>query len=374
MSYYYISSSLYHHGIKGQRWGVRRFQNKDGSLTPAGKKRYDDDGDQTKPDTAKKSKSKQSEDVNDPEAEAARKAKIKRNIKIGAAVAGTALATYGAYKMYDLYTGRKQDVDPATGFRLLNKDMSDMEHVNKINPGRIHFLNNRMKNKEIINGSSYNCMLCTTSYELRKRGYDVHAGLSTQGYTPDGLFSKIYKNYEGTKKIYSPESYLGYADNNKFLKGITNALESEGHGSRGNIVVWWKDNMGGHSMIWENDNGKIKFMDGQTGEEYKNFASEILSRVSMTKPVELLRTDNLDINIPEIKQVINKDTTFKTYVDHGAEIAVNLASDPDVQLVTSTAVVAAGYGVATYKSYKNNKALRQANKAIQQQTKKGGRK
>ena len=33
---------LYHHGIKGQRWGVRRFQKKDGSLTPAGKKRYYD--------------------------------------------------------------------------------------------------------------------------------------------------------------------------------------------------------------------------------------------------------------------------------------------------------------------------------------------
>lgn len=31
---------LYHHGIKGQKWGVRRFQNKDGSLTPAGKERY----------------------------------------------------------------------------------------------------------------------------------------------------------------------------------------------------------------------------------------------------------------------------------------------------------------------------------------------
>ena len=30
---------LQHHGIKGQRWGVRRFQNADGSLTPAGKKR-----------------------------------------------------------------------------------------------------------------------------------------------------------------------------------------------------------------------------------------------------------------------------------------------------------------------------------------------
>lgn len=31
---------LVHHGIKGQRWGIRRFRNEDGSLTPAGKKRY----------------------------------------------------------------------------------------------------------------------------------------------------------------------------------------------------------------------------------------------------------------------------------------------------------------------------------------------
>lgn len=31
---------LYHHGIKGMKWGVRRFQNEDGSYTGAGKKRY----------------------------------------------------------------------------------------------------------------------------------------------------------------------------------------------------------------------------------------------------------------------------------------------------------------------------------------------
>ena len=33
-------NELYHWGIKGMKWGVRRYQNKDGSLTPAGKKRY----------------------------------------------------------------------------------------------------------------------------------------------------------------------------------------------------------------------------------------------------------------------------------------------------------------------------------------------
>ena len=34
------SAELYHHGIKGQKWGIRRYQNPDGSLTPEGKAKY----------------------------------------------------------------------------------------------------------------------------------------------------------------------------------------------------------------------------------------------------------------------------------------------------------------------------------------------
>lgn len=40
-----VYGELQHWGIKGMKWGVRRYQNKDGSLTPAGKQRYSEGGD-----------------------------------------------------------------------------------------------------------------------------------------------------------------------------------------------------------------------------------------------------------------------------------------------------------------------------------------
>ena len=54
-----MDNELQHFGIKGMKWGVRRYQNKDGSLTPAGKKRYDEsDEEREKKEKSKKTKAK----------------------------------------------------------------------------------------------------------------------------------------------------------------------------------------------------------------------------------------------------------------------------------------------------------------------------
>lgn len=84
MTYYVAgmpySAELYHHGIKGQKWGVRRFENSDGTLTSAGKERY----------YGHKSKGGMSDET---------KGKLKKAAKVAAITAGTALAAYGTYRL-----------------------------------------------------------------------------------------------------------------------------------------------------------------------------------------------------------------------------------------------------------------------------------
>ena len=63
-------NELYHHGVVGMKWGVRRYQNKDGSLTNAGKRRYGTKANFEKVQAAKKAAAK----ANSKQAIARRKA------------------------------------------------------------------------------------------------------------------------------------------------------------------------------------------------------------------------------------------------------------------------------------------------------------
>lgn len=81
---------LEHHGIKGQRWGIRRFQNEDGTYTDLGAERRREDS------------GGRSGGLSD---------RAKKAIKIGAIAAGSALAVYGGYKIHQKLKDKKLGTD-----------------------------------------------------------------------------------------------------------------------------------------------------------------------------------------------------------------------------------------------------------------------
>ncbi len=98
---------LVHHGVKGMRWGVRRFQNANGNLTAAGQKRYrtSDEGERT-------SKSK------------GLSSRQKTAIKVGAAFVAASLATFGTVKLAK--SGKFSAMSKA-GKQFLNKRKSKVD-------------------------------------------------------------------------------------------------------------------------------------------------------------------------------------------------------------------------------------------------------
>ena len=147
----YYESELYHHGIKGQKWGVRRWQNSDGTFNAAGKERYfgNGAGENNKPVSSRKSNSSSVEKEHKGLTD-----KQKKALKIGAAVAGTALVAYGAYKLNQASTKALMDSYSEVGdiftksyLESHNDALSSIKYATEARNSGDHGLANRMFEK-----------------------------------------------------------------------------------------------------------------------------------------------------------------------------------------------------------------------------------
>ena len=188
-------------------------------------------------------------------------------------------------KAYFSKREKTSTLDKTTGLYKKAKEMTQSEDLSNVNPGYGR-QNANYKN---------NCGLCTMTYDLRRRGYDVTAGLDYR----EGTYFGDYKKFYPKSSITICEGFDSYGSysSKAAQKNLLNDLSSQ-KGSRGNICVSWP-NGGGHSMAYEVDNkGKVSILDGQSNTVYKN-PSKVLNYATN---YSYMRLDNKKPNIKLMKK------------------------------------------------------------------------
>ena len=322
---YTYTDELYHFGVKGMKWGIRRYQNEDGTLTPEGRMRYGSSEKESYIDKARRMKYSIKVD-NDTQTKTEKHAHKNldkslaainiaidvRDVSMSLPIAALGVASMnplifavGAYgtissgsrlvnatsalmkeKKYFKQREKESKIDKKTGLYKKTKELTDKEDLANVNPAF----------KSYNSDKHNNCMLCTTTYDLRRRGYDVTANVASSGYSNGDI-----KRWYPKAKI-NNVSALG--EDGKYSKKalVENTISelSKQKNSRGNMTVAWDGHLGGHSIVYEVNNGNVRLLDGQTNKIYDN-PEKILNKV---RQVSYVRLDNIQPDFDKIKECV----------------------------------------------------------------------
>lgn len=304
-------NELYHHGIKGQKWGIRRFQDYSGRLTSAGKQHVKE---------RKKQTNKTIDDY----------------IKIGKIKVDN-LSSYsvGSLSTMTISTGEKyvsgllnghdfdwQEVTNSTRYgiqpvsEIAKKNIEVLGNAGKysfnendsifersINHGRVDDYSMRKCNPEFGSpGTVQNCCKCSATLELACRGYNFMAG--RQSY-PSSVDAPEYW-FKGAERM--------HMDSDVTEKSIT----SFGNKTSGILSIQYPDNSGGHAMHWTvDDEGSFEIQDGQNGRRFSSL-SDMMSTYGADSSlgIDVFRLDNCEPDWDHLSSdsvLRDPDGSYKSY-------------------------------------------------------------
>lgn len=185
-----------------------------------------------------------------------------------------------------------EEYDSETGLYLKNTNDTLDDDVKKVNP-------NLKKSKAF----QINCTASTVAMELRNRGYDVCAGTDGTKWIVNGGSSIIER-----RKWYKNNDYMdvetSVASATKPSKEFFNKIRNDttNGSASGELLMRWKFGLGGHSMFYKTENGKITVYDAQSGEKYSEEQIEKYLGRKIVKNVLYVRLDNKEFDYDYLKK------------------------------------------------------------------------